>query len=96
MWIITRILSKLKSTVMDLPNFTYIGEGFYVVRTQAGFKQAVKHFRGPNSSTDVEGHPTSYPAVVALSIGYRGYNYVQSSCLHVNEFRKGLDRADPQ
>jgi hypothetical protein len=84
---------------MTLPNFTKIGHGFYVVRTQAGFKQAIKHYVGADEYSewkdDIEGHPDSYPSVVHLSIGYRGDNYVRASCMHVNEFRKGLDKADP-
>jgi hypothetical protein len=78
------------------PNFYPIGNGFYVVRTQAGFKQAVRDFWGPDDGRpEVVGYPLSYPSVVALSAGYKGYTYVQASCMHINEFRKGLEKADP-
>jgi len=76
-----------------LPNFTALGEGFYVCRTQAGYKQAVKHFIDYDGESDVWGHPESYPSVVSLS---HGTGIVKANCLHINNFREGLDKADPQ
>lgn len=91
---------EYRDTQMNLPNFTKIGHGFYVVRTQAGFKQALKNYVGEDypeytKYNDIVGHPDSYPSVVHLDIGYRGSHYIRASCMHVNEFRKGLEKADP-
>jgi hypothetical protein len=86
---------------MDLPNFTYLGQGFYVCRTQAGFKQALRHYAGTDypdfaRADDIVGYPDTYPSVVALSIGYRGSQYIRANCMHVNEMRTKLDKADPK
>ena len=56
----------------------------YIVRTQAGFKQAAKEFWNCDSKPDVSGYPTTYPSMVVFSDGYAGYNYVRANCYALN------------
>lgn len=73
---------------MTRPNYKQITYGVYVVRTQAGFKQALKHF---DAYSHVEGFPTSYPSVVFISDNYHGYHYTEVKCIHVNKMRDMLE-----
>ena len=62
-------------------NFSRLGAGFYIVRTQAGFKQALKNF---GAYENVHGYPSSYPSLIALSDGYQGYHYTRVNSIHLN------------
>ncbi len=87
-------------------NWHHLGGGFYLVRTQAGFRQAARHYlldpadrehlTGRQEANelieDVAGFPTSYPAVCAFSLGYRGQRFLRADCLHVNALLDGLRR----
>lgn len=81
-------------------NWVHLGGSFYVCRTQAGFKQAVKHFMRsdsliPAQRCNIEGYPTSYPALVSLTTGYRGYTYIQANSIHLKALRMKLSEIDP-
>lgn len=91
MWILRRALQRLH-ILPPPPNFTHVGGSLYIVRTQAGFKQAIKHWRGePHHGKErVEGHPRSYPALVSLSSGYSGYHYVSVTHVHLKRLRGAL------
>lgn len=66
-------------------NMEYIGQGFYVVRTQAGFRKAIRHFNeGDSDTSEVDGWPTSYPSLVSLSRGYNGTIFTGVNCVHLN------------
>lgn len=74
-------------------NWAKVKQGVYVVRTQAGFKQAIKDF------TDIEGikpysWPTKYPALITLSIGYNGGDYIVCHSMHFNELKAVLAKHD--
>lgn len=73
---------------MNLPNVQKVACGMYVVRTQAGFKQAVKDYLGDDftmqSFNSVEGIPTRYPCVVSLCDSYRGYHFIKVNTVHLN------------
>lgn len=70
-------------------NMTCIVDGIYIVNTQAGFRKAVKHFNGPDGHDmrEVDGYPTEYPALVALSRGYRGYLFTQVAVVSLDRLR---------
>ena len=60
-------------------NMIRIAYGIYLVKTQAGFRKALKtQFSGDYgdwrwmAANKLYGHPTKYPAVVSLSVGYDG------------------------
>lgn len=77
----------------ERPNWRYLGNGFYLVRTQAGFKQAAHHFlneRDPKLVSDVQGYPRSYPAVCVFSLTYQGYHALDANVLHVNSLMKEI------
>lgn len=61
---------------MSQPNFEHIFGTFYVVRTQAGFKQAIRHYlKGASDVENCAGYPTSYPAAVSFNHRYDGCGY---------------------
>ncbi len=73
----------------DGTNMAEVSPGMYVVRTQAGFKQALRHY----VDDDVKfkslleyphNYPTSYPSLVSISIEYRGYEYFKVNTVHLN------------
>lgn len=78
---------------MSHPNFEHIFGPVYAVRTQAGFKQAAKHFlKGIESSTS-HGYPTSYPAVVSFEYRYDGGGHVLvASCENVTLVKAKLEK----
>lgn len=90
-------------------NWSDIGGGRYLVRTQAGFKQALNAWL---SSQDMDRQsakfnegttfPEVFPSVVSFNWWYRGVYYVTVQHEHVNAFRqrmadmmRRLDDADP-
>jgi hypothetical protein len=78
-----------------LPNYEKIGGATYVCRTQAGFKQALRDFTGPEPAfdrTESHGYPKSYPSLVTLSWGYAGHDFVRAQCMHVNRVLDALDK----
>lgn len=91
MWTLRRFLQRLR-ILPQPPNFTHVGGDLYIVRTQAGFKQAIRHWRGESCTGErrVEGYPTSYPALIALSRGYSGYDYIRVTHVHLKRVRSAL------
>ncbi len=69
-------------------NLVVLGRGFYLVRTQAGFRKAIKH-RFANSPDIAEerpsNYPRSYPAIVSISTEYRGYWYPSVNWIPLND-----------
>jgi hypothetical protein len=61
-------------------NYTYIFPGMYIVRTQAGYRHAFRHWYGQDNKTNnsamrnARGYPTSYPCLVSFTWDSRGYN----------------------
>lgn len=70
-------------------NMEHIRGNFYLVRTQAGFRQAFKHYEedGDIKPSEVRGWPRSYPSLVAFSQGYEGYTYIRAQCIHINKLK---------
>lgn len=67
-------------------NFKYLGDDFYEVRTQAGFKRALKH-SGMDDYDDLDGYPKSYPCIVVLTAGYNGGLVAQVRVKHFNALK---------
>lgn len=87
---------------MKLNNYYRIHSGLYVVRTQAGFKQALKKFSGlehlehGEERYEIVGNPpTTYPSLVTFRFEYVGYHYVNVNHTHMNQLRERLNEADP-
>lgn len=71
---------------MEKPNYRMLSPGIYLVRTQAGFMQAVNEVWSSNpDDCDVYGFPTEYPSVVTITVAYAGYHYVRCYSMHVNK-----------
>lgn len=77
-------------------NLIPLGRGMYIVRTQAGFKKALKTFDEYRAPSDVRGWPSSYPAFVALSDGYEGYHFTRAQCIPLPEFQAAIAAAAPR
>lgn len=73
-------------------NWTHVEGPFYIVRTQAGLKQALRH-HGKLSGEDVRGYPRSYPALVCFSNGYSGSEWIRVDAVHLNTL---LDKIEHQ
>lgn len=74
----------------DRENLIRLGAGMYIVRTQAGFRRALKNFDPERAPRDVRGWPTSYPAFVALSDGYEGYHFTRARCIPVSVLQEAI------
>ena len=76
-------------------NCYVINDNTAIVTTQAGFRKFVKWWCNDNDfMSDLEGYPKSYPALVQMSRGYRGYNYPIANCFDVGRIdtmRKQID-----
>lgn len=68
-------------------NMTVIRHGVYVVRTQAGFKKALKHFDEYDNIHNARGYPKQYPALVIMAKEYGGYDYTSCTCLPLSELK---------
>lgn len=81
-------LNRLKP---NLPNLIHVpGTWMFIVRTQAGFRKACKIYEDGDFKMEVDNYPTSYPALISLSTGYRGYTYISVSWVHINVLKKLL------
>ena len=71
--------------------YTKIQQNVYYVTTQAAFRDALKNYiqeeiqhgiSGVDKSAwlrTVDCHPIGYPALLTVTIGYRGHSYLQCS-----------------
>lgn len=82
-----------------MENMVFIAPGIYLVRTQSGFKKAIKDNFSEcfgdweYYAKNISGYPKSYPAVVSLSVGYRGATCFQCNCVHVNVLKEAIKEA---
>lgn len=77
------------------PNFEYIGNGFYIVRTQAGFVQASRHFIGEDYKKNiVDGYPKKYPSVVTFAQRYNGLIRYTANCIPFRQLRADMQLSD--
>lgn len=77
-----------------MSNFEHLGGGHYTVRTQAGFKQALRHFHAPYDAEDVRGYPSSYPSLIHISTAYHGYHYTVVDSISINSLLKSIARSE--
>lgn len=77
-----------------LVNYEKVQHGMYIVRTQAGFRKALREFWGsdPEEKQRPSSFPKSYPALVVFSNEYRGYHYVECNVIHLNDLKKVLEK----
>lgn len=65
-----------------------------VVRTQAGFKKALKRYKKDKSTSEHFGYPTSYPSLVVFSVGYQGYHYTEARCFPINDILSAVKKSE--
>lgn len=76
-----------------------ISHGIYLVRTQAGFRKAIKtefsedFGEWKTYAKNVCGFPVKYPSVVSLSVGYKGYTCFVCNSVDL-ETLKGIIKDD--
>lgn len=67
-------------------NMVILSNCKYVVRSQAGFRKAIKHLlKTHEDDTAVEGYPTQYPSVVHFTNEYKGYHYWYAHCIPLSK-----------
>lgn len=67
-------------------NFKHIYNNFYVVRTHAGLRRAIKHFRpGEEIPDKVHVDKMKFPSVVSIFCDYQnGHERIHVQAVHVN------------
>lgn len=78
----------------ELPNMERVTEDLYIVRTQAGFRKALKEFNGERYEKHF-GYPRSYPALAHFTTDYAGYHYIQVHCWPVSKIAEVCARHTP-
>jgi len=73
-------------------NMRHLAYGFYLVRSQAGFRKALKHYgQGDMPNTASAIWPDSYPAVVSVAIDNTcGARWAITSWMHVNKIMEEI------
>lgn len=74
------------------PNWQHLSGSFYMVRTQAGFRNALRHYL-EGEGLDCRGYPRTYPAMVCFSHGYNGSIYVRADVIHVKAVKAAIEKA---
>lgn len=78
-------------------NMRHLSGGFYIVRTQAGFRQAYKHFESGDIKRPygLVGYPITYPSLVAFSHDYNGSTFVLADCIPIEDVTSHLESETP-
>ena len=73
----------------DYGNLVRLRNNVYIVRTQAGFRKALKHF---NDEMPLyrSGYPKSYPSLVFFSLEYAGYIKLVATCIPLCDLEAAL------
>ena len=83
----------------DYGNLVRLRNNVYIVRTQAGFRKALKYF---NDEMPLyrSGYPKSYPSLVFFSLEYAGYIKLVATCIPLRDLEAALlvekARRDPE
>ena len=78
---------------MTKENMRVLSNGSYLVRTQAGFNKAIKHWLDDNDHLyrpSWFNYPKKYPSVVRLWEYYQGYHGYNCTCTPLNEYKSNL------
>lgn len=68
-------------------NMVQLGHLTFLVRSQAGFRKALKMVNRRHGETLVcEDFPKAYPTVVTFSYGYRSYWYLSACCQSAQKY----------
>lgn len=83
-------------------NMKSLGKGFYIVKTQAGFRKAFKTFfkewieeKDPNFKVKDLCHvgmfPKTYPSFVSMQFDYRGYHTPVVKCIGLDKINEVIN-----
>lgn len=83
-------------------NMVKVGQGFYIVKTPAGFRKAAKHgWDGPPHADTwkdefemMQGYPKEYPSLVRFTDGYFGYHFIRALCIPVSKIERALSNVN--
>lgn len=77
-------------------NWRHIAYGLYIVRTQSGFRSALRHFRDgtPKNELEPNTYPTRYPCLLALSLGYSGMHWIRVETIHLNDLQQQIQLSE--
>jgi hypothetical protein len=82
-----------KSEPRPLGNIEWINEHECIVRTQAGFRKALKQFMVDDPHAQHSGYPTSYPSHVSFSTYYSGGGHpVIANCVKLSKYKQRLEK----
>ena len=73
----------------DYGNLVRLRNNVYIVRTQAGFRKALKYFSGCMPRYR-RGYPKSYPSLVFFSLEYTGYYTRVATCIPLRDLQAAL------
>lgn len=74
------------------PNWRRLANGHYLVRTQAGFRQAMRDYFNEyqlHKVSNIVGYPKAYPSVVRFNFLY-GWNEPQAHCTPLELYKAEL------
>lgn len=75
-------------------NFKHIQHSFYLVRTQSGLKQAIKHYiktRGVEYVEEMAANRMSYPAIISIAVeDVAGRDFIRVHNVHVNKMAEAI------
>ena len=73
-----------------MKNLIHLKNGFNLVRTQAAFAKLLKQFCTSHGidKSDLSDYPKSYPSIVVITLGYKGYHYPVVKQIHLNDILK--------
>lgn len=79
-----------KSQQVESDNMVRISQGMYVVRTQAGFRKALKAYRRyhevESPISEIKGYPKEYPSLVMFGFTYGSVGpQVSARCIPVSK-----------
>lgn len=83
-------MSSQQPEASNRENMTHLGGAMYIVRTQAGLRKAIKARFEDWKGLEVCGRPKKYPALVTISMGYCGYEYINIHSVHLNRLKDVL------
>ena len=74
---------------LDYGNAVRLRNNVYIVRTQAGFRKAIKCYCD-EVPEHRRGYPKSYPFLVFFSLEYTGYHTLVATCIPLNRLESAL------
>lgn len=82
-----------KNNSRSLDNLEWISSCECIVRTQAGFRKALKTYIKDDPHAQHSGYPESYPSHVTFSSYYNGGGHpVVATCVKLSKYKEHLEK----